>query len=220
MPIYTWLSNGTGDTTAAAGANVADYYGGNTAAGNALYDAVSCTTWNNHTDVWVTDEERNAQVQVQYEAHYHRLQYIQPQYAPTPETPAERVAREEVQAAQRLAHEERRLREAEEHQDAVETAEALLRQVLGPEYVEYEANGYLDVASRQHTGRTYRIRPDRLIEVLDADGNRVDTLCIHTADWVPPGDDVLAKKVLAEHDEERLLDVAISHGPGSVMAQW
>ena len=126
--------------------------------------------------------------------------YVMPPYVPAPETAAERrerVRREEAAARERL--------------EAKERAEALLQTVLGPGYADYQHSGHVEVDSQQYPGRRYRIEPDQLIAVME--GERVlNRLCIHAREELPVADEIVAKLLLCQHDEARLLRIAIPHG--------
>ena len=100
---------------------------------------------------------------------------------------------------------------------AERTAEALLRHVLTEqEYRSLCYNGYLEVPSATHTGRTYRV-PRGPGQVLVVEGGRVmERLCLQpAAGGLPEADVVVMHKLLIESDERTYLLTA-NHFPRSV----
>jgi hypothetical protein len=94
-------------------------------------------------------------------------------------------------------------REAEQAQ---ERAEALLRELLtDAEYAQLDQCGYLDVRSPSQPARTYRVprRPGR-VAVREGDAE-VESLCVAPVGWLPPGDVVLAHKLMIEGNEQEYL---------------
>lgn len=128
--------------------------------------------------------------------------YVMPTYPPTPETVTQRRERVRFETAG-----------AREQLEAKERAEALLQAVLGPGYADYQHSGYVEVDSQQYPGRRYRIEPGPLIAVME--GERVvNRLCIHAQAPLPDADEIVAKLLLCQHDEAKLLRVAIPHEAG------
>lgn len=127
---------------------------------------------------------------------------------PEPETPEQRVGRERHEALARAEV----VRERRETRRAKLRSLRLLKEVLGPGWEEYRLRKRVVVGSRLHPGQRYVVRPDQMIDVIDADGRVADKLCIHTRDWVPEGDDVVVKLMLAKNDEEGLWRTANRHG--------
>lgn len=104
-----------------------------------------------------------------------------------------------------------------ERREAIERAEAILREHIGEDrFEELRQVGYIELDSRRHEGRRYRIHSERdhVIQVLDTDGAVVDRLCIHPDVRLPDADEVLARVVLLENAEEFVLQTANHHGPG------
>jgi hypothetical protein len=96
-----------------------------------------------------------------------------------------------------------------ERQAAEERAEGLLQEHLSNrQYRQLLTRGYLEVPSRLHPGRTYRIptQPGR-VTVYEG-GRSVAQLCIIACDPAPYADLILAQKWLIEADEESYLTVA------------
>jgi hypothetical protein len=96
-----------------------------------------------------------------------------------------------------------------ERQVATKRAEVLLREHLSDhQYRQLLENGYLEVCSRLHPGRAYRI-PARLgrVAVYEA-GCPVGQLCVIAGDQVPQADLILAQKWLIEADERAYLALA------------
>lgn len=82
-------------------------------------------------------------------------------------------------------------------------AEALLLNWLSPRQREqYRSHGWFDVVTPG--GNRYRIRAGRVVR-LEA---RRCVYCIEASAWVPVADELLAKKLLLETDEQRFLATA------------
>ncbi|HYW90420.1 MAG TPA: hypothetical protein VFB50_21805 [Chloroflexota bacterium] len=84
--------------------------------------------------------------------------------------------------------------------------ENLLRRILTPaELGQLNRYHYLDVASRRHANRTYRV-PARAGTVLILhNGVRTHGVCIRPIDPLPGREHVLAHKALLEADEDEYL---------------
>jgi hypothetical protein len=82
-------------------------------------------------------------------------------------------------------------------------AQALVRQVLSErEYAELRREGFLQVASQAHPGRTYRIPAGGSpVAALEPDG-RVVYLCLQPAEPIPREEIVVVQKLLLEGAEE------------------
>ena len=95
------------------------------------------------------------------------------------------------------------------HQAAEQRAADLLRDnVSANDYQQLRRDGYLEVPSRVHPGRIYRIpaRPGR-VAVYEA-GDWVGELCLVAWDPTPYADLILAQKWLIEADEPAYLNLA------------
>jgi hypothetical protein len=85
-------------------------------------------------------------------------------------------------------------------------AEALLLSWLSPRQREqYRSHGWFDVVTAG--GNRYRIWPWKVAR-LDV---RRCAYCIEAIPWVPAADEMLAKKLLLETDEQRFLATAHRH---------
>jgi len=126
---------------------------------------------------------------------------------PEPETDEQRQAREERELEYRRQEDELR----REQETAVKRAEELLKEHIGLEaFGKLHEVGYIELDSRRHEGRKYRVSKDcyKRIEVVDDQGKVVDKLCIGPAIGCPPCDVVLARVVLLELAEEYVLETA------------
>jgi hypothetical protein len=100
----------------------------------------------------------------------------------------------------------RAVRRPADWQEGERRALSLLRELLSAdEYASLEARGYLELPSRLHSRRRYRIywRP-RPVEVYEG-ARRVQALCLVPTSYLPPSDRVILHKVLLEGDERRYL---------------
>jgi hypothetical protein len=89
---------------------------------------------------------------------------------------------------------------------AQERAEALLRDMLTvAEYTQLGERGYLEVRSPTQPMRTYRVprRPGRV--AVHEFGVEIESLCVAPVGWLPPGDVVLAHKLMIEGNEQEYL---------------
>ncbi|MGH2487884.1 MAG: hypothetical protein ACRDHE_17930 [Ktedonobacterales bacterium] len=95
-------------------------------------------------------------------------------------------------------------------------AETLLRQMLTPEeYDQLKLRAYLDIQSRAHLGRLYRVpRGPGQVQVLEG-GRVVERLCVQPLDSLPEADVILMHKMLIEADEPSYLATA-NHFPRAV----
>jgi hypothetical protein len=92
-------------------------------------------------------------------------------------------------------------------------AQALLRQLLdGSEQLQLNRLGYLEVASRTHQGRFYRIPAHGGYVHVYEHGQAVSRLCVVPVDPLPDADVPLVHKLLIEADEEAYLAKA-NHFP-------
>jgi len=95
--------------------------------------------------------------------------------------------------------------EAAEHDLAYERAEKLLCDSLhADDYECYQRRGYVEVPSRIHQGRVYRVDGWRPVAVFE-DGEFAGAICIRPRDHLPGPDVVLARKLLIEGAEEEFL---------------
>lgn len=93
--------------------------------------------------------------------------------------------------------------------EAEQRARALLREHLSAnQYRQLLRLGYLEIPSRRHPGRCYRIpSTQRGIQVYEG-GRRLGVLCLIARTPVPYADLILAQKLLLEADEETYLSLA------------
>lgn len=92
-----------------------------------------------------------------------------------------------------------------ERDAAWERADALLRASVTPEqYAAFERRGYIELPSRKHPGRVYRVDGWRPVTVFDS-GQFVGAVCIRPRDQLPGPDVVLARKLLIEGAEDEFL---------------
>lgn len=93
--------------------------------------------------------------------------------------------------------------------DADRRAEALLRDVLGPdEYASLAGLGYLEVPSPHHPGRAYRIPRHGGIVVVYEGGRVSHGLCVHAVESIPAADAVAMHKLMIEGAEDEYLERA------------
>lgn len=100
---------------------------------------------------------------------------------------------------------------------AERAAESLLRRLLSNnEYDRLGRNGFLDVPSKEHPGRIYRIpRGPGQVQVVEH-GRVMERLCLQPAVMgLPEADIVLMHKLLLESDERRYLMTA-NHFPRAI----
>jgi hypothetical protein len=89
-------------------------------------------------------------------------------------------------------------------------AYTLLERWLSPEQIaQLEHRGHFEVRG-SHSGRCYRIRPERNMNIdeLDGEGSRIAVWCFGPAGNLPLGDHMLAQKIALETDEQAALAVA------------
>ena len=92
---------------------------------------------------------------------------------------------------------------------ARQRSEALLRDLLGDdEYIRLTQHGYLEMRSRNHPERTYRIPRRGGFVTMFERGEPVEVLCIGPAEPLPPADVLIMHKLLIESDEEIYLRTA------------
>jgi hypothetical protein len=95
--------------------------------------------------------------------------------------------------------------DAVEHDVAWDRAEDLLRDsITAEQYGCYRTHGYLEVRSRTHPGRVYRVDGWRPVAVFEH-GQFVGAVCIRPREALPGPDVVLARKLLIEGSEEEFL---------------
>lgn len=89
--------------------------------------------------------------------------------------------------------------------EAVERAEGLLRDSLTPaQYSAYRARGYVEVQSRLHCGRVYRVDGWRPVGVYEG-GQFAGAVCIRARESLPGPDVLLARKLMIEGAEDEFL---------------
>jgi hypothetical protein len=91
-----------------------------------------------------------------------------------------------------------------------EKAERLLLDVLGEaQFHRLRKVGYLDLPSKNHRGRVYRLDATGNLSYKDPGENGFNTtLCVQPIEPVPRDDMVAARYLLVTADEERLLETA------------
>lgn len=122
--------------------------------------------------------------------------------APKPETEEEKAARLAKQEAARIERERKAAEEAARKKAAEERAHQLLLEYLPQEERErlQRDNVFHVIAS---DGTRYEVDPRRLagnVAKLDAEGKRVERLCIHLHGDTPLADNALAQKLALEAD--------------------
>ncbi len=89
--------------------------------------------------------------------------------------------------------------------EAWRRAESLLQDSLTPsQYAAYHSRGYVEVASRLHEGRSYRIDGWRPVSVYEQ-GRFVGAVCIRPREHIPGPDVVLARKLMIDGAEGEFL---------------
>ena len=132
-----------------------------------------------------------------------------------PETEQEKIARlkreGELNArleAERIERAKKQVAEEQERHIREDRAYKLLAEQLGDvDFRRLVSQGYLEMDSRKYAGRKYRLPKNHnaYIEILDENNKVIDTLCIQTRMECPSGDRLLARWLLINFDEERLL---------------
>ncbi len=93
-----------------------------------------------------------------------------------------------------------------ERDAAWERAEDLLRTSLTPEQLStYERHGFVEVASRLHPGRSYRIDGWRPVAVFSSSGEFQGAICLRPRENLPAPDVIVAQKLYIEGAEEEFL---------------
>jgi hypothetical protein len=89
--------------------------------------------------------------------------------------------------------------------EAVRRAEVLLRDSLTPaQHAAYRARGYVEVPSRLHRGRVYRVDGWRPVAVYEG-GQFAGAVCIRARESLPGPDVLLARKLMIEGAEDEFL---------------
>lgn len=84
-------------------------------------------------------------------------------------------------------------------------AEELLADSLSPEqHASYAARGYVEVSSRAHAGRVYRVDGWRPVAVYEG-GQFAGAVCIRSREALPAPDVLLARKLMIEGAEDEFL---------------
>lgn len=146
---------------------------------------------------------------ISYSGTYYYPSYT---YIGSPETEEEKQARLERQEQWQREQEELR----QQKEAAEKRAEELLKGYVGLEaFGKLHEVGYIELDSQRHKGRRYRVPANHMayIEVLDEEGNIIDTLCVHPAVDCPPADHILTRLVMLGLDEENILAAANHWGP-------
>ena len=102
------------------------------------------------------------------------------------------------------------VRDVSHRRTAEEKGLALLKQWLSPaQLTQYEKYHYFEVTGGD-SGKHYRIRPTRQMNVdeLDQHGVRTISYCFGPEGELPLGDMMLAQKIALENDEEAALALA------------
>jgi hypothetical protein len=95
--------------------------------------------------------------------------------------------------------------DAAEQDAAWRRAESLLHDSLTPvQYAAYRERGYVEVSSRMHEGRSYRIDGWRPVAVYER-GQFVGAVCIRPREHIPGPDILLARKLMVEGAEAEFL---------------
>ncbi len=88
---------------------------------------------------------------------------------------------------------------------ALARAEELLRDSLTPaQHATYRSRGYVEVRSRKHGGRIYRVDGWRPVAVYEC-GQFVGAVCIRAREALPGPDVLLARKLMIEGAEDEFL---------------
>jgi hypothetical protein len=114
------------------------------------------------------------------------------------------------------------VREVSQRRTAEEKASALLKHWLSPVQVaQYEKYGYFEVTGG-NSGKHYRIRPKRQmnVEELDQHGVRIAAWCFGPEGELPIGDFMLAQKIALENNEQAALAVANRGNPYETPARF
>jgi len=107
------------------------------------------------------------------------------------------------------------VREVSQRRTVEEKGLALLKQWLSPaQLAQYETYHYFEVTGG-HSGKQYRIRPTRQMNVdeLDQRGARTVSYCFGPEGELPIGDVMLAQKIALENDEQAALALANRGNP-------
>ncbi len=97
----------------------------------------------------------------------------------------------------------------QESRRAAKRAEALLRDLLtSEEYDQLCVRGYLEVPSRSHAGRVYRISQDGRTLISLEDGKFSVSYCVGPVEPVPSADRVAVHKLMLEGAESDYLRTA------------
>jgi hypothetical protein len=107
------------------------------------------------------------------------------------------------------------VREVSQRRTAEEKGLALLKQWLSPaQLTQYEKYHYFEVTGGD-SGKHYRIRPTRQMNVdeLDQHGVRTVSYCFGPEGELPIGDVMLAQKIALENDEQAALALANRGNP-------
>ncbi|HVL81400.1 MAG TPA: hypothetical protein VM840_07410 [Actinomycetota bacterium] len=93
-----------------------------------------------------------------------------------------------------------------DHDSAWERAEAMLRDSLCPHELEtYERHGWIEVPSRLHPGRVYRVDGWRPVAVFSSAGTFEGAICLRPRENLPSPDVIVAHKLYIQGAEEEFL---------------
>lgn len=166
----------------------------------AWIDGTATTSASSSTSAWI-------KWNVNYTGEDGNEGYVVRVEQPTPEElarQAEEHRRREEELKRQAAEQARLAQEAEDR------AAELLRLTLSPEQLaEFEKDRAFTVISKDGE-RKYRIKKgwSHNVERIDDAGKRLHTLCAHPETPVPHFDNMLAQKLMLEHDEQRFLKIA------------
>lgn len=177
---------------------------------NGLYDyAVSYTTAGTQTATAVTQVMENT-IYFYQQRIMQQLSQPSPMFQgastygwPQPEMSYHYVETEE----DRARHEKIRC----SFREANNRAEELLVSILPEEHSKcYKANGHFDVEVK---GRIFRIHRGRSMNITEMDrkGIKVCRWCVHTEDYLPDADTMLAQYLMLKNDERKFLEIANKH---------
>lgn len=197
MTYYTISTNTTADTAGSA------------------WDCNNTSSWAGHS-CW---DSGTTSANITNNTIYYRLisnsEYLEcePQqitWTPPPETEEQKQARLEREAQQKREREE-----AQKRRDlARQKAEELLKEHIGLEaFGKLHEIGYLEMDSCKYQGRKYRV-PKYARGSLDIveNGKVIDRLCVHPGQRFEDGDEILARIVMLEVNEDEILQIA-NHSP-------
>ncbi|MHB1417922.1 MAG: hypothetical protein ACYC1C_21945, partial [Chloroflexota bacterium] len=94
---------------------------------------------------------------------------------------------------------------------------ALAETLSAEEKAQLDRHGYLDIPSRRHASRIYRVpRHQGMVSVYEG-GKLAERLCVGAISPIPDGDTVLMHKLMIEGSEEEYLRIANHFTPRTTM---